>query len=138
VHKEKQCRSQNTQNGKQNIKQLKDKTEIKNPLPHSHQPATRPYPEPDQSSPCLRTSLLEDYFNPLNAELNPICHLLALLGAHHIFHVSGLRVNIILPSTPRSSVWFLSLRFAHQSPVDTSSVSRTCYVPCPSPFINSP
>ena len=32
-------------------------------------------------------------FNPLNAELNPICHLLALLGAHHIFHVSGLRVN---------------------------------------------
>ena len=32
-------------------------------------------------------------FNPLNVELNPICHLLALLGAHHIFHVSGLRVN---------------------------------------------
>ena len=33
--------------------------------------------------------------NPLNAELNPICHLLALLGAHHIFHVSGIRVNRI-------------------------------------------
>jgi len=34
-----------------------------------------------------------DYsFNPLNAELNRICHLLALL-AHHIFHVSGLRVK---------------------------------------------
>ena len=33
------------------------------------------------------------FFNPLNAELNPISHLLALLGAHHIFHVSGLRVN---------------------------------------------
>ena len=32
-------------------------------------------------------------FNPLNAELNPICHLLALLGSHHIFHVSVLRVN---------------------------------------------
>ena len=31
--------------------------------------------------------------NPLNAELNPICHLLELLGAHHILHVSGLRVN---------------------------------------------
>jgi len=31
--------------------------------------------------------------NPLNAELNPICYLLALLGAHHIFHVSVLRVN---------------------------------------------
>jgi hypothetical protein len=25
--------------------------------------------------------------NPLNAELNSICHLLALLGAHHILHV---------------------------------------------------
>jgi len=32
-------------------------------------------------------------FNPLNAELNPISHLLALLGAHHILHVSGLRVK---------------------------------------------
>jgi len=31
--------------------------------------------------------------NPLNAELNPICHLIALLGAHHILHVSGLRVK---------------------------------------------
>ena len=30
---------------------------------------------------------------PLKAELNPICHLLALLGVHHIFHVSELRVN---------------------------------------------
>ena len=31
----------------------------------------------------------------LNAELNPICHLLALLGAHTIFHVNGLRVKCI-------------------------------------------
>jgi hypothetical protein len=28
------------------------------------------------------------FINPLKAELNPICHLLALLGSHHIFHVS--------------------------------------------------
>jgi hypothetical protein len=27
------------------------------------------------------------------AELIPICHLLALLGTRHIFHVSGLRVE---------------------------------------------
>jgi len=27
-------------------------------------------------------------FNPLNAELNPICSLLALFGAHHILQVS--------------------------------------------------
>ena len=31
--------------------------------------------------------------NPLNAESNLICHLLALLGGHRIFHVSGLRVK---------------------------------------------
>ena len=35
-----------------------------------------------------------DVFNPLNDELNPICHLLALLGAHHILHVSRMRVKI--------------------------------------------
>jgi len=34
-------------------------------------------------------------FNPLNPELNPICHLLALLGAHHIFHVSRIRIKLI-------------------------------------------
>jgi hypothetical protein len=32
-------------------------------------------------------------FKPSNAELNPIFHLLALLGAHPIFHLSGLRVE---------------------------------------------
>ena len=31
--------------------------------------------------------------NPLNAELNPICHLLALLGAHHILHLRRMRVK---------------------------------------------
>jgi hypothetical protein len=34
-----------------------------------------------------------DQFNSLNAELNPVCHLLALLGAHHILHVSRVRVK---------------------------------------------
>ena len=31
--------------------------------------------------------------NPLNRELNPICYLLALLGAHHFPHVSRIRVK---------------------------------------------
>jgi len=31
--------------------------------------------------------------NPLNPELNPICYLLTLLGAHHFLHVSGVRVK---------------------------------------------
>ena len=35
------------------------------------------------------------HFNPLDAELNPICHLLVLLGAHHILHVSRKRVKYI-------------------------------------------
>jgi len=34
-------------------------------------------------------------FNPLNPELNPICYLLALLGAHHFLHVSGIRVKLL-------------------------------------------
>jgi len=37
--------------------------------------------------------------NPLNAKLNPICHLLALLGAHHIFHVSRIRVKLMTQVT---------------------------------------
>ena len=32
-------------------------------------------------------------FNSLNPELNPICYLLALLGAHHFLHVSRIRVK---------------------------------------------
>jgi hypothetical protein len=39
-----------------------------------------------------RRKLLVD-LNPLNAELYPICHLLTLLGAHLIFHVSRVRVK---------------------------------------------
>jgi len=33
------------------------------------------------------------HVNPLNPELNPICYLLALLGAHHFLHVSRIRVK---------------------------------------------
>jgi hypothetical protein len=33
-----------------------------------------------------------DEFNPLNAELNSICHLLALLGVHSL-HVNRIRVK---------------------------------------------
>jgi hypothetical protein len=32
--------------------------------------------------------------NPLNAELHPICLLLALLGAHPILHISRIRVKL--------------------------------------------
>ena len=36
---------------------------------------------------------IKHIINPLNAELSPIRHLLALVGAHHIVHVSRIRVN---------------------------------------------
>jgi len=46
---------------------------------------------------CLFTSIAlgtvyQPQFNPLNAELNPICHLPALLGVHFL-HVSRIRVK---------------------------------------------
>ena len=41
------------------------------------------------------------YFNTLNAELNTICHLLALLGAHHILNVSRIRVKQIKMFSPK-------------------------------------
>jgi hypothetical protein len=37
----------------------------------------------------------KNLINPLNAELNPICRLLALLGAHRILHVSEIRVKAL-------------------------------------------
>jgi hypothetical protein len=39
---------------------------------------------------CMSTD--SKHLNPLNAELNPICHLLALLGVHFL-HVSRIRVK---------------------------------------------
>jgi hypothetical protein len=40
--------------------------------------------------------------NPLNAQLNPIYHLLALSGAHHILHVSRIGVNEVEFFSPRN------------------------------------
>ena len=33
--------------------------------------------------------------NPINAELNPICHLMVLLRAHPILYISRIRVNAL-------------------------------------------
>ena len=46
--------------------------------------------------PHFRKELWKDpCINPLNPELNPICCLLALLGAHHFLHVSRIRVKLL-------------------------------------------
>jgi hypothetical protein len=42
---------------------------------------------------AFSSNQIKGSLTPLNAQLNPICHLLALLGAHHILHVSRIRVN---------------------------------------------
>ena len=45
----------------------------------------------------LHTPIISEtlVINPLNPELNPICYLLALLGAHHFLHVNRIRVKSI-------------------------------------------
>ena len=70
-------------------------------LPHSQEPTTCPYPEPDQSSPSPP----------------PPTH----------FH--QIHLHIILPPTPGSFQWPLSLRFPRQNPVCTTPLTHTCYIP---------
>ena len=45
-----------------------------------------------QKAPSCEVSEAHTEVNPLNPELNPICYLLPLLGAHHFLHVS--RINV--------------------------------------------
>ena len=47
-------------------------------------------------------------FNPLNAELNPIRHLLALVGARHIVHVTRIRVNAFATAALLADKWLAS------------------------------
>ena len=58
--------------------------------------------------------------NPLNTELKPICHLVALLGAHHILHVRRIRVKTVSCSLRRATVlswivayWLLRVTVLH-------------------------
>jgi len=48
-------------------------------------------------------------FNPLNAELNPICPLLVLLGAHLILHISRIRVNFAFEGLKPHTFFFCCL-----------------------------
>ena len=42
---------------------------------------------------CTSINFMRRPINPLNAELNPVCHLLTLTEAHHIIHISRIRVK---------------------------------------------
>jgi len=55
-----------------------------------------------------RASLCRLLVNALKTELNPICYLLALLGAHHILHVSRIRVNLEYPLDLRQLLLHIS------------------------------
>ena len=44
-------------------------------------------------------------------------------------HLLEIHPNIIHPSTPRSSQWYLSLRFPHQDPTHTPLLTHTCHMP---------
>jgi hypothetical protein len=67
-------------------------------LPNSEVPASCPYPEPNQSNPCLPSHFVKNH------------------------------LNIILLSKPGSSKWPLSLRFPHQNPAYTPTLRHTFYV----------
>jgi len=46
-------------------------------------------------------------------------------------HILNICLNIILPSTPVSSKWLLSITFLHQNPVYTFHLLHTHYMPRP-------
>ena len=56
-------------------------------------------------------------FNPLSPELNPICYLLALLGAHHLIHVSRIRVRLL--------TFRLLMSYIYRAPILDVSRSHT-------------
>ena len=73
--------------------------------------------------------------NPLNADLNPIFHLLTLLGAHHILHVSTVMVNAF----SNHLVLSFSLHRAQQNIRSTNVLqlvySPKCHVSCHQRFV---
>jgi len=65
--------------------------------------------------------------NPINAELNPICHLLTLLGPHLILHVSRIRVKIFLEHMLRT-ILFSSVFTQHPVKYSKTSVGFNCFL----------
>ena len=64
---------------------------------------------------------MELRFNPLNAELNPICYLLALLGSHHFLHVSRIRVKSLTLRLLMSYIYIYNIYDISSLRVNTSA-----------------
>ena len=62
---------------------------------------------------------------------SPLVLTLSQINPIHALPANFLKINftIILPSTPRSSKWPLSVGFPHQNLVETSPLPHTCYMP---------
>jgi len=61
----------------------------------------------------------EEYVNSLKPELNPICYLLALLGAHHFLHLSSIRVKLL------TFRLLMSYKYIYSAPILDVSRSHT-------------
>ena len=76
--------------------------------------------------PEVRFLSLNITFNPLNPELNPICYLLALLGAHHFLHVSRIRVKLLTFRLLMSYIYGAHILYVSRSHTQRrSTVGRT-------------
>ena len=74
--------------------------------------------------------IINTSINPLNAELNPICYLLALL-THHFLHVSRIRVNAQLQERMsvkngllKSEIYFRIVNYPHCQCVNVEMPSQ--------------
>jgi hypothetical protein len=76
---------------------------------------------------------IQHAINPLSAELNSICHLLALLGAHHILHVGRIRVKHCVRGAKSQECLTLALHWSKPSAAQISHVicgERTVGIHC--------
>jgi len=65
------------------------------------------------------------FINPLNAELNPICYLLALLLAHHFLHVNRIRVKSLTLGLLMSYIYIYIYIYIYGAPILDVSRSHT-------------
>jgi len=77
------------------LQKQKIKTEVRKRMQNCNTKASRIFQIIWLKSSQKAAYSLREIFNPLSPELNPICYLLALLGAHHFLHVSRIRVKLL-------------------------------------------